>query len=333
MVTARWSGALIVLAVAVTTVSSVAAKGDFDLVSTVAFTSTRDDPTANPQLAAEIYLMNPDGTTPRRLTENGDGDAFPALSPDGKRIVFDSNRNRAPQEPLNTSDLFVSDQTPLTRGSSATWSPDSKNIAYHRSASGTGLPIKPDPGAATSDSDIFVANVDDLLSGTEQPGNITNSPAAIDDDPDWSPDGQRIAFTSHDAADDPLNSTSAEIYTLDPNDTGASERLTANLEEERGPTWSPDGTRIAFACRRGGPDFEICSMNADGGDQAQLTNNTVADLTPSWSPDGSQIAFHRPVAGRFQLFKMNSNGAGVQQLTSTPGLNLFANWGELRVHD
>ena len=39
------------------------------------------------------------------------------------------------------------------------------------------------------------------------------------------------------------------------------------------------------------------------------------------------------LAGRFQLFKMNSNGAGVQQLTSTPGLNLFANRGELRVHD
>lgn len=333
------SGALIVLAVALSLVSSVAAKGDFDLASTIAFTSTRDDP-ANPQLGAEIYLIDPDGQNPRRLTFNHDGDAFPALSPDGKKLVFDSNRNRGPGEPLNTSDLFLMNadgaadggEPPLlTRGSSATWSPDSKNIAFHASASGSGLPIKPDPGGATSDSDIFVVNVDDVLSDAEQPRNVTNSPAAIDDDPDWAPDGQRLAFTSHDASDDPGNSTSAEIYTLDPDGTGAPEPLTDNSEEERGPTWSPDGTRIAFACRRGGPDFEICTMNADGNDQAQLTNNAAPDLTPTWSPDGSEIAFHRPVAGRFQLFKMNANGTGVQQLTNTPGLNLFANWGELRV--
>lgn len=43
-----------------------------------------------------------------------------------------------------------SDQTFLTRGSSVGWSPDSQRIAFHRSASGTGLPIKADPGAPTS---------------------------------------------------------------------------------------------------------------------------------------------------------------------------------------
>src|SRR5439155_11363368 len=138
-------------------------------VSTIAFTSGRDNPTGNPQLAAEVYLMNEDGANPRRLTANTDGDAFATLSPDGKgRIIFDSNRNRGPLEPLNTSDLFLmkhdgSDQTFLTRGSSATWSPDSQSIAFHRSASGAGLAIKPDPGAATTDSDIFVARVCDLV--------------------------------------------------------------------------------------------------------------------------------------------------------------------------
>ena len=67
--------------------------------STIAFVSTRHDaaadPTVNPQralLAAEIYLMNGHGTNPRRMTENTHFDGFPALSPDGGRIVFDSNR-------------------------------------------------------------------------------------------------------------------------------------------------------------------------------------------------------------------------------------------------
>jgi TolB protein len=311
-------------------------RSEWSLVSTIAFSSTRDDPTGVPQLAAEIYLMNADGTNQRRLTENTDGDGFPALSPDGKKIVFDGNRLRVEGEPLNTSDLFVmntdgTEQTQLTRGSSAGWSPDGKSIAFHASASGTGQPIKPDPGAATFDSDIFVANLDDLLEGVGERKNLTNSPEAIDDDPDWSPNGEQIAFVSHAATDNHLNSITAEIYVINADGTGEPARLTNNVEEERAPAWSPDGTRIAFMCRRGGADFEICVMNADGTGQVQLTDNAVGDLTPTWSPDGEQIVFHRPVASRLQLWLMNADGTGQVQLTNTLGINLIANWGELRV--
>ncbi len=312
-------------------------KVEWGLSSTIAFTSTRDDPTnPTPSLAAEIYLMNGDGTNVRRLTENADGDGFAALSPDGKKIVFNSNRLRAEGEPLNTSDLFVmsangTEQTWLLRGSSASWSPDGKNIVFHASASGTGLPIKPDPGAATWDSDIFVANVDDVLEHGAGRTNLTNSPEAIDDDPDWSPDGAKIVFTSHAVTDNQLNSITAEIYVINADGTGEPVRLTNNAEEERAPAWSPDGTHIVFMCRRGGSDFEICVTKADGTEQVQLTDNTVLDATPTWSPDGGQIVFHRPVAGRFQLWLMNADGTGQVQLTDTPGLNLFANWGEVRV--
>jgi TolB protein len=312
----------------------------FSLVSTIAFSSTRDNP-AGGLPAAEIYLMNPDGTDPRRLTDNTAGDAFATLSPDGKKIVFDSNRNRTEEEPLNTSDLFLmntdgSEQTLLTRGSSATWSPDSKNIAFHASASGHGLPIRPDPGSATSDSDLFVANVDDLLAGLEQPMNITNSQGVIDDDPDWSPDGQQTVYTRHADSDDPRFSNTAEIYVLNADGTGMPQRLTFNNEEERGAAWSPDDARILFSCRIGGgtADFELCVMNADGTGLVQLTDNAVPDLTATWSPDGQQIVFHRQVPAQgLQQFTMNADGSGVQQLTFPPGINLLANWGELRVHN
>ena len=314
--------------------------------STIAFVSTRYDPTVDPTvdlrrafLAAEIYLMDGDGTNARRITTNDYGDGFPSLSPDGHTIVFESNRLRTDAEPLNTSDLFVmnadgSDQRALVRGASATWSPDGRQIAFHASASGTGRLISTNPGAAAADADIFVARIDELLRGAS-PQNLTHNPAAVDDDPDWSPDGRKIAFTSHDTTDKTDDHASAEIYVITLGVSGPPQRLTNNTEEERAPAWSPDGTRLVFSCRKGEPvqpgglrSFELCVMNADGTGQRRLTENAVQELTPSWSPDGKQIVFHRALGGRgrFQLFVINADGTGERQLTFPPGTNGFAHW-------
>jgi VCBS repeat-containing protein len=345
----------------------------FELVSKIAITSSRDhffdDPPILLNNQGEIYLINPDPdrTDPQRLTSNEYMDALPMLSPDGKKIVFDSNRdtfkvffNDTDPVPLQLrkstiSDLFVMDadgenQVPLTRGSSATWSPDSKNIAFHASASYytsggtvTLIPTRNTPGAATGDSDLFVANVDDLaaaedvLTKIQLATNITNTPDQIEEDADWSPDGQSIVFTSHPVTDDPQFSNQAEIYVINPDGTGRLQ-LTFNDYEERGPAWSPDGTRIAFSARIGGgrADFEICVMNADGTGFQQLTDNSVGDLTPSWSPDGTQIAFHRTVPGEAEMFIMTLNPDSTvleeHQVTDTPGLNLLGQWGEVRTH-
>ena len=74
-------------------------------------------------------------------------------------------------------------------------------------------------------------------------------------------------------------------------------------------------------------------MNADGSGQTQITNNSTLDGTPTWSPDGSKIVFHRIIGGLNQVFVMNPDGSGQTQLTTPPGHNLFALWGELRVHN
>ena len=335
--------------------------------------------------SGELYLMDLDGTDPVRLTTNTDLDVFAALSPNGKNIVFDSNRLRDPlTELINTSDLFVmnTDGTEpmyVVRGSSATWSPDSKNIAFHRSASGTGGPIfNFNPGAPTTDSDIFALKVElDGLNPAEPDANedepkltnlTDNGNATIDDDADWSPkdapNGDQILFTRYDPATvpKPINSGSnvftRDIWVMNADGSGK-KNLTNNNQEERGATWSPDGTHIVYGCRRPETNgdfltFEICVMDRNGNNEKVLTSNALADLAASWSPDGNQIVFQRPVGteGNTQIFVMalqcgdvpcsdpSADGAITGASNATPltdgasqGVQLAPRAGVLRVSD
>ena len=83
----------------------------FTLEPTIAFTSTRDNTSLMPLAQGlEIYLTELDGVTNlRRLTSNEHQDTFPGLSPDGKKLTFDSNRLRVAGEQINISDLWVMD--------------------------------------------------------------------------------------------------------------------------------------------------------------------------------------------------------------------------------
>jgi TolB protein len=361
------SGAAVLVAAASGSPSSFGARNggaDLQLVPRIAFTSTRDHVNSGltpALLGGELYLTEyatddegrlVDLTTAERLTDNDSFDGFGTLSPDGKKLVFDSTRDTGS---LNRSDLFLmmmhadGSRDPELKlvpgGTSASWSPDSKHIVFHASASGTGTPRLPIPGSATADSDLFVANVDDLLAGVAVPRNLTKNGAdLIEDDADWSPDGEKIVYVRH---------PERELFVL--NADGSSEspiQLTNNREEERGPAWSPDGTKIAFACRTGTGNAEICVMNADGTAVQQLTNNLVADLTPTWSLDGRQILFHRLVnfrvggvlRGAQQLFVLDvPTDRGIcdyatapcdlpaEPLTSPPAVNNIASWDQLRV--
>jgi TolB protein len=92
-------------------------------------------------------------------------------------------------------------------------------------------------------------------------------------------------------------------------------RITDDPEDDLGPAWSPDGTRIAFT-RGLEDDPNIFVMNADGSGLVQLTDDPADDTDPAWSPDGTSIAFVSTRARSTDLFLMDADGSRQRQLTA-----------------
>ena len=135
---------------------------------------------------------------------------------------------------------------------------------------------------------------------------------ATSPDPNPNPNG-RIVFAST-----RYPATNQELYSVNPDGTGLA-RLTWSGTGEQHPSWSPDGSRIAFesSADRGG---SIHVINADGSNDRRVSPDTYnsIDTEPTWSPDGSQIAFAstRPLNDSWHIWVMNADGSGLRQLTS-----------------
>jgi Tol biopolymer transport system component len=99
-------------------------------------------------------------------------------------------------------------------------------------------------------------------------------------------------------------------------------RLTNDPNTDSDPTYSSDGTQIAFVSDRTG-NFDVYKMNAaDGSGVTDITNNPAFDADPTWSPDGTKIAFVSDRDGNLDLFIMNSDGTGTPtRLTTNSGAN------------
>ncbi|MBN1217848.1 MAG: PD40 domain-containing protein [Anaerolineae bacterium] len=258
----------------------------------IAFASERDG-------NSEIYVMNANGSGQTNLTNNPGWDHFPAWSPDGSRIAFESGRDGD----ANNVEIYVmnadgSGQTNLTNDPASdafpSWSPDGKYIVFMRNA------------------DIYIMNADG-----SRLKNLTGTPGS-EYNPHWSPDGSKIVFESAGVGN-------TEIYLMNI-DGSQITRLTDYPNLDWNPAWSPDGTHIAFESDRDGNN-EIYLMNADGTGVIRLTNNPATDNHPTWSPDGSHIAFVSFRDGNSEIYVMNIDGSGLMNLTNNPASDNAPAWG------
>jgi serine/threonine protein kinase len=142
------------------------------------------------------------------------------------------------------------------------------------------------------------------------------------------PQTQRIAFVRVDQDTDNDGGLDWNdrrgIYVMSA--TGADlQRLTSQSADAYSPAWSPDGQRLAYACRQGG-DWEICVMDAGGANLRTLTSNVVDDEGPSWSPDGYRIAFHSTRHGNDEIYVMGADGSNVVRLTQHAAEDKYPVW-------
>jgi TolB protein len=269
----------------------------------------------------DVYLIHPDGTGSRQLTSGPDVDSGAVWSPDGTRLAFLSETDVTTSLVVVGSDgggrvtvahdlavvlgmdwspdssrlvfggrfegdhlvhLFVGD---AEAGSSVrlggsdlyadwpSWSPDGRRIAFKRID-----PAADDALRATGDLWLMNADGTDAHRLTSLGGGqnaLVNTA--------WSPDGRSIAF---------LATTDAQydVYVTGP-DEGEPRNISHSVANEFWPSWSPDGTRIAFARLEPGAGNQgvIVVADPDGSHPVTLVGPPVNSNTPVWSPDGTRL--------------------------------------------
>lgn len=237
----------------------------------------------------QIWTMRPDGTNAIQITTSPIDKRYPVWFDNGAKLLYRTNNSQ-----IYSLDIDTGNTERLLGSfgllSSVAPSPDNSKM----------LAIKLNPNLKDC-SNLWLTTFDgkDKKALTTEIGFLFDSA--------WSANGRRIVYGYG------TGYQKDELYIIDA-DGSNKIRLTKNKAIEVLPAFSPDGTKIAYACDIT-DDFEIWLMDADGSNQTQLTNNKGIDTKPCWSPDGEQIMFVSRRSGIQQIWIMNKDGSEPIQLT------------------
>ncbi len=203
----------------------------------------------------DIYDLDLDTNTTKRLTTGLGDPTSPRISPDGNLIAFANQKKSVVT--LNLMNRDGSNQHTIYSGGGLrpAWSPDSSQIVFYNDLDGS----------------LYIIDVNG-----NNPHTITTA-GKIGASASWSPTGNYLAIYMGDE-------DKRQIYLLDP--SGSIIRQVTTEGDNLSPTFSPDGNWIGFLCYKAGAqstkEGEMCIIKTDGTGLLKLTNNQLLDWLPYW---------------------------------------------------
>ena len=240
------------------------------------------------QQRAQLFVLSMDGGEARRVTNLKNGVSSFQWSPDGSRFVLVSR--------VGPSDTRAENK-------------DRSDVRHYKNTS-----YKFNDAGWFDDRRTHLWVVDVKTGNSKQ---ITEGNDWNDRDPQWSPDGERIAFVSNRSGKEYETDRNTDVWVISA-EGGKLTKISDHDEADANPRWSPDGRRIAFTgevLNRDHPKIWLASSS--GGAASMLAANGL-DLIPSgldWSADGKWIYFESGVRGEDHLLRVDLAARSIAQVT------------------
>ncbi len=268
--------------------------------------------------SSHIFIVNPDGSGLRDLSQDITDEILPTWSADGKQILFAKAtgetftvRNLSMKIPGYSLFRMAANGTGLKAitpvallipsfydGDRLSWSADGKTILFQSHQ----------PTLTGSGEEIMFV----IREPFQKPEQLTGENFTFW--PTFLPDGRHFGYVWQNSLG-PHEFSNLYVSDLD----GKVRTRITDFKDKYAqyPAWSPDGKRIAFSLASqidvlgdADPgDNDIYIMNADGTGLTALTNDRALNISPSWSPDGKQIAYTSHKDGLPHIVVMNANGS------------------------
>jgi Tol biopolymer transport system component len=313
-------------------------------------------------IVGAIYTVNKDGTGVKKIAQLGKSTDFPAFSPDGKWIYFQSNADgrshiyRCKPDGSGVVNLTQGDRLDKKWKDAFGYSlsRDGKTMLFtvHDGSTGQVALADADGGKprliAPQLGYIYMAalgpaNDRVVFSGPARGYRLLSAdlpdgkPILMTPDhpesfvPQFTPDGKTIIFIRRDGDVYRVDADGKNLKRLTEGNRYVEFKLSANDRHGStdGPDISADGKRIAYiAVKDGVPN--VCVMNIDGSEQKQLTTRKTPCGRARLSPDGAEIAFVSFEGKYPQLFLVPTKGGEPRQVTRVDGAVYFVNWAPIK---